>query len=67
MSENQRGGDLLLGVVIGAAVGAAIALLLAPAKGAETRRRLAEAARGWGDEARDELEKVRETISKRVG
>lgn len=42
--ENSHGGALLLGLVIGAVAGAAVALLLAPSPGSETRDRLQESA-----------------------
>jgi gas vesicle protein len=55
------------GLLIGALVGAGIALLVAPSSGAETRRmisrrarRLAEDARERYDEARHELRQARE-------
>lgn len=47
----------------GAVVGAAIALLMAPASGEETRRRLGESARRVRDEAKNRVGHVRETIS----
>lgn len=39
-----RGGNVLTGFVMGAIVGAGIALLMAPATGTDTRRRLRETA-----------------------
>ncbi len=41
--------------VLGALVGAGIALLLAPATGGDTRRRIGATARRWGGAARDKL------------
>jgi len=52
-------GKILLGVVIGATVGAALGVLFAPAKGSVTRKRIAR----WGtDYAEDAKEKVNEYI-----
>lgn len=50
MSENQ-GGNLFVGFLIGAAVGAGIALLMAPASGEETRRQLGDTAKRLKDSA----------------
>lgn len=46
------GGGLIAGFVLGSLVGAGMALLLAPATGAETRRRVGRAARDAGEKAR---------------
>ena len=43
MSENQ-GNGILAGFVVGAVVGAGLALLLAPASGSDTRQRLRDKA-----------------------
>lgn len=51
-NENNSSGSILVAFALGAAVGAAIALLYAPAPGEETRRRLAAKAR----EGRDKVE-----------
>ena len=49
---DNSSGSILLAFVLGAAAGAAIALLYAPASGEETRRKLAAKAR----EGRDKVE-----------
>ena len=46
------------GVVVGALVGAGIALLVAPTKGSALRRRLGRRARTLGERARDGLEEA---------
>lgn len=51
-NEGNSSGSILLAFALGAAAGAAIALLYAPASGAETRRKLAVKAR----EGRDKVE-----------
>ena len=51
-SEGNSSGSILLAFALGAAAGAAIALLYAPATGEETRRKLASKAR----EGRDKVE-----------
>ena len=50
MSEHQ-GSGMVTGLLIGAVVGAGLALLLAPASGSETRRRLKAKAQDLGNKA----------------
>ncbi len=57
MSETRDGGTLLAAFLVGAAVGAVLGLLLAPAPGEETRRR-------FGDLARRAQEKAAEAASR---
>lgn len=52
--NNSSAGPVLMAFVLGAAAGAAIALLYAPATGEETRRRIKEKAR----EGREKAEAV---------
>lgn len=54
MAQSGNSGSVFTAFLIGAAAGAAVALLYAPAPGDETRRRLAEKARE-GRERADEL------------
>ena len=52
MAENGNStGSILVAFAIGAAAGAAIALLFAPATGEDTRKKLAEKAREGRDKA----------------
>jgi hypothetical protein len=51
----------LLGV--GAAVGAGVALLLAPASGSETRKRLSQGVEKLSDQAAEKLQQAQEEIS----
>ena len=70
--ESQgRGGDVLLGFLAGAALGAALALLFAPRSGQETRERLRrgldEAASGGKDRAvrlRDTLRRAANDVER---
>src|SRR5262245_43572999 len=59
MREIERGSSSVIGFMIGAAIGAGIALLLAPESGRETRRRLGQTARRWGTSVRDGVEQYR--------
>jgi len=54
---NDSGASLAIGIVLGAVVGAGLALLLAPRTGKETRRRLADAGERWSDAARRQLDR----------
>lgn len=66
MNENTRntsgggGSSAAVGFVVGALVGAGIALLLAPRTGKETRRRLADAGGRVGDATRGAFDKARD-------
>ena len=71
MNENPQvngtsrgaGSSVAMGFVVGALVGAGIALLLAPGTGKETRQRLADAGRRWGRAARSKLDQARATAN----
>jgi gas vesicle protein len=54
--SNNEG--MMMGLVVGAVLGAGVALLMAPAAGTETRRKLGEAARRAGGDARNRLDDV---------
>ena len=64
MNENQQvngtsPGTVAIGFVLGALVGAGIALLMAPGTGRETRRRIVDTGRRLGGEARSKLDEAR--------
>ncbi len=64
---SPRGGDggvrtFAAGMLIGALVGAGLALLLAPRSGEETRHALRRKARRLADEARERYEEAREQL-----
>src|SRR5215510_3001248 len=61
MSNNDSGaGTVVVAFVLGAITGAAVALLMAPASGEETRRLLAEKAREGRDKAGEAARQGRE-------
>lgn len=77
MNEYPYGGDMgrgpsnyesntgvnLGGFMIGALVGASLALLLAPASGGETRRRLGDTAKKIGSVAKDKIQDMQSSGS----
>lgn len=72
-NNGNSAGPILLAFVLGAAAGAAVALLYAPASGEETRRRLATKAREGRDkveamarEGREFVERQRDNLSAAV-
>ena len=66
MSENESNsaGNTLLAFAVGAAVGAVIALLFAPAAGEETRRKIREKAKDGRDRAADLAREGRDFLNR---
>ncbi len=65
MSRDSIGpGTLMLAFVVGAATGAAAALLLAPASGDETREYIGQKAREGRERTREVVDHGRETIKR---
>ena len=65
--SNQQGigaGGVLFAFAAGAAVGAAVALLFAPAKGDETREFLSQRAKEGRDRAADAAKQGREIVNR---
>ncbi|MBK7850440.1 MAG: YtxH domain-containing protein [Bacteroidetes bacterium] len=54
---------ILLALVGGVALGAAIGVLLAPDKGSETRKKIKDTARDLGDKAKDKFRQTMKTAS----
>jgi gas vesicle protein len=65
MSDNRT--DALMAFLLGAAVGAGVALLLAPASGEETRRRLSDGARKLGEDLDDKVKGAKDELKNRAG
>jgi len=65
MSENRDNGALL-GFLLGAAVGAGVALLMAPTSGEETRRRIGESASRLKSTAGNRLSELKDTAGNRL-
>jgi gas vesicle protein len=60
--DGAGAGSVMLAFLIGAVTGAAVALLYAPATGAETREFLTDKAREGADRAKDAAEKGRQAV-----
>ena len=54
LGGNMRGGSVS-GFLMGALIGAGVALLMAPATGSDTRRRLRQTAQRWKDQAGNKI------------
>jgi gas vesicle protein len=63
-NQNTGAGALMLAFLAGAVAGAAVALLVAPASGEETRDYLNQKARESRDKAKDALEQSRDVIQR---
>jgi gas vesicle protein len=60
--EGSGAGTVMLAFLIGAAAGAAIALLFAPASGKDTREYIGEKAREGKEKAAEAARQARETV-----
>ena len=65
MSDNRT--DALMAFLLGAAVGAGVALLLAPASGEEMRRKLSDSARRLGEDLDEKVRARRKNLKSRAG
>jgi len=59
----MKTGKLVLGVLGGAAVGAAIGVLLAPDKGSETRKKLMDAGKNYAGDWKNKLDGMRQAAT----
>jgi gas vesicle protein len=64
MNQQGNGGGVMLAFIAGAAVGAAVALLFAPATGEETREYLSQRAREGRERANEAARQGREIVSR---
>ena len=62
MSEDRGAGGVMVAFMLGAIAGAAVALLVAPASGEETRRKLGEKARESREKASEAARHGREFL-----
>ena len=64
MANNDNGASILVAFIAGAAVGAAVALLFAPASGDNTREYLGQRAREGRDRAAEAARQGREALNR---
>ena len=64
--RDSQAGTVVMAFMVGAIAGAAVALLWAPASGAETRRKLGDALGEGGEKGREFLKQRREQFSAAV-
>jgi gas vesicle protein len=62
----ERGMSSMTSFIVGAAVGAGLALLLAPDRGSETRRRLGQTARRLSSQMRDGMDDIKDNVKSAV-
>lgn len=62
MSEDRGAGGVMVAFMLGAIAGAAVALLMAPTSGEETRRKISERAREGRDKASEAARQGREFL-----
>ena len=65
MSDQRN--DALLAFLLGAAVGAGVALLLAPQSGEETRKKIGDQAKRLGEEVDHRVKGVKEELTSHSG
>ena len=58
-------GKLLSGIIVGAAAGAVLGILLAPDKGSETRKKIAQKGTDLSDNVKDGFGKISDSISEK--
>ncbi|WP_412561271.1 MULTISPECIES: YtxH domain-containing protein [Winogradskyella] len=63
MSNN---GNTVLGILVGAAAGAALGILFAPDKGSETRRRIAEEAEARRNQLAEKATELKDSIGNSI-
>lgn len=64
--DDARAFNFAAGLLLGAAIGAGVALLMAPDSGRKTRRRIRRVAGDFADTAQDRWEEVSDDVRSRV-
>jgi len=63
-SDESSGRSFAVGLLLGALVGAGVALLFAPQSGEETRRLIRKRSRRFANEARDKVDDFKDSVKK---
>jgi gas vesicle protein len=61
----MRPGKVLLGVIVGAAVGAVLGVLFAPAKGSVTRKRIGRRSADFAEDVKENFNKSIDAFTER--
>ncbi len=64
MSEHENGKSFAAGLLLGALIGAGVALLFAPQSGEDTRRLIRRRARRFANDARDRYDEMKDRVRK---
>jgi gas vesicle protein len=59
----MKSGNVLLGIIAGAATGALLGILFAPDKGSETRKKIAKKSKQYGEDLKEKYNEIVEDIS----
>lgn len=59
----MKTGNVLLGIIAGAATGALLGILFAPDKGSETRKKIAKKSKQYGEDLKEKYNEIVEDIS----
>lgn len=62
----MKAGKLLLGLISGAAAGAAIGMLFAPKKGTDTRKKIAQTGDNYLKDARNKFDEFTDNLNHKV-
>lgn len=59
----MKSGNVLLGIIAGAATGALLGILFAPDKGSETRKKIAKKSKQYGEDLKEKYNEIVDDIS----
>ncbi|MFN3756966.1 MAG: YtxH domain-containing protein [Flavobacterium sp.] len=59
----MKSGNVLLGILAGAAAGAVLGILFAPDRGSETRKKIAKKSKQYGEDLKEKYNEIVDDIS----